>query len=117
MLDNFVFKLVPMINADGVYHGHYRTSIFNENLNRVYKTPSILRSPEVYGIKKMMQVYKKAGKLFFYVDLHAHGVYKGCFVFGNFHHDFAKQIETQTYAKVLELNSMNFQNDYCKFSK
>ena len=32
----FVFMIVPMLNPDGVYAGHYRKDIFNNNLNRLY---------------------------------------------------------------------------------
>ena len=32
----FVFKIVPMINPDGVFHGHYRMDKFYQNLNRYY---------------------------------------------------------------------------------
>ena len=32
--DNFVFKIVPMLNPDGVIHGNYRCSLSGMDLNR-----------------------------------------------------------------------------------
>jgi murein tripeptide amidase MpaA len=32
--DNFVFKIVPMVNPDGVIHGNYRSNLSGSDLNR-----------------------------------------------------------------------------------
>lgn len=47
----FVFMIVPMINVDGVHHGHFRMDINGNNLNRFYINPSPKHQPAIYGIK------------------------------------------------------------------
>lgn len=41
---NYVFKVVPMLNPDGVIQGNYRTSLMGCDLNRRYLTPSKVSS-------------------------------------------------------------------------
>ena len=50
---NFVFKIVPMLNPDGVYNGHYRMDIFNQNLNRYYLNPDPIVQPSAFAVKKL----------------------------------------------------------------
>ena len=38
--EKFVFKVVPMLNPDGVYRGYYRLDTLAQNLNRYYINPS-----------------------------------------------------------------------------
>lgn len=38
--DNFVFKIIPMLNPDGVINGNYRCSLAGCDLNRRWKYPS-----------------------------------------------------------------------------
>lgn len=47
----FVFMIVPMINVDGVYYGHFRMDIYGKNLNRFYLEPKFKEQPAIYAIK------------------------------------------------------------------
>ena len=46
-----VFKIVPMINTDGVIIGNYRTSMAGNDLNRRYVKPDFRIHPTVCAIK------------------------------------------------------------------
>lgn len=112
----FVFQIVPMVNPDGVFHGHYRMDVYNNNLNRFYKYPDPQKQPSIFAIRKLVESLHEERRLFFYIDLHAHAGKKGHFVYGNACDDFIMQIENQTFAKILSMNCSHFEYEFCDFS-
>lgn len=49
--ENYVFKIVPMINIDGVIHGNNRCSLSGSDLNRKWGNPDKNLHPEIYYTK------------------------------------------------------------------
>ena len=58
-----IFKIIPMINVDGVIIGNYRTSMSGNDLNRRYHEPNPRLHPEVLAIKGLVNdiVHGKSG--------------------------------------------------------
>lgn len=52
ILENYVVKIIPLVNPDGVSRGYYRLDTHNHNLNRFYLNPCPEQQPTVYMIKK-----------------------------------------------------------------
>ena len=53
--DNFVFKVVPMLNPDGVINGNYRCSLAGCDLNRRWKTPNKTLHPTIFHCKRLVK--------------------------------------------------------------
>ena len=55
VLSNYVIKLVPLINTDGVTIGNSRSSLVGLDLNRRWADPNASIHPEIFFLKKIMQ--------------------------------------------------------------
>lgn len=57
--NHFVFKIVPMLNPDGVIVGNYRCSLAGVDLNRTFKHTVRDLYPTIYNIKVCNGEYAK----------------------------------------------------------
>lgn len=83
LLQNYVFKIIPMLNPDGVARGYWRYDTLGLNLNRHYTEPSRELHPTIWATKNYILDESHSGRLKMYVDFHAHVTKRGCFIFGN----------------------------------
>lgn len=96
---NFVFKIVPILNPDGVYHGHFRKDRNQLNQNRFYKNPLAKKHPTCLGLKSIMDYFSENHRQIFFTDFHAHSGLRNCFVYGN-HCNFVRQVEARLFVKI-----------------
>eukprot|EP01064_Diplonema_japonicum_P022277 TRINITY_DN3199_c0_g2_i1.p1 TRINITY_DN3199_c0_g2~~TRINITY_DN3199_c0_g2_i1.p1 ORF type:complete len:482 (+),score=108.99 TRINITY_DN3199_c0_g2_i1:48-1493(+) len=113
---NFVFKIVPMLNPDGVARGHYRSDTNGVNLNRMYDCPKMDKHPTIYAVKKLFLSLHGTGRLTLYIDFHAHATKRGCFVYGNALAG-EKQVHNLLFPKLLSINNELFGYQDCNFSQ
>ena len=79
---NFVFKLVPMLNPDGVVYGNYRCSLLGVDLNRRWNRPNKVMHPEIYYTKRLIQMLSEEKELTVFCDFHGHSIKKDVFMYG-----------------------------------
>ncbi|KAL3310361.1 Cytosolic carboxypeptidase 4 [Cichlidogyrus casuarinus] len=79
----FIFKIVPMINPDGVIVGNHRTSLSAKDLNRQWINPDENAHPEIHSFKNIFYVLQKVGITpYIFIDFHGHSCQKDLFLYG-----------------------------------
>ena len=58
----YVFKIIPMLNPDGAYRGHYRSDTLGQNLNRCYDAPDPEKQPVIDRARRLMMHYAAQGR-------------------------------------------------------
>lgn len=110
----FVFKIVPMLNPDGVARGHYRLNSTGLNLNRFYEQPKSTEHEAVFHIKKLVTLTARTQRIAYYFDCHAHAQISGCHLIGNKLVGRA-QVRNILFAKLFSLNSPSLCFRRCAF--
>ncbi|KAL4432647.1 hypothetical protein ABPG74_004940 [Tetrahymena malaccensis] len=78
----FIFKIIPMMNPDGVIYGNFRCNISGVDINRQWQQPSRILHPSVYHAKKMIATSREEGlRLEYFIDLHGHSKKMNSFIY------------------------------------
>eukprot|EP00347_Sterkiella_histriomuscorum_P016106 403354471 len=88
----FIFKIIPMINPDGVVFGNFRTCFLGKDMNRMFfanqneagdKIDERL-IPEIVAVKKLIAYCQDLdkNKILGFFDIHQHSKRKSIFLYG-----------------------------------
>jgi len=129
-----VFKIIPIVNPDGVIIGNYRTGMCGNDLNRQYHAPNARLHPTVCAIKKMCSLLtfgvengSKAEdiggekvthpeEIMAFIDMHGHSRKKNVFIYGPqvpLHSD--KYYKMRMLPKLISEETAKFRYPSCRF--
>lgn len=119
ILANYVIKLVPMINPDGVTFGNARSSLVGVDLNRRWAKPHCIVHPEIYYLKQIIKdSVGNKGKSAIFIDVHGHNKKENCFFYGcNKASDegLLSWTKTRLLPKIFAKNEKIFEFSSCSF--
>jgi hypothetical protein len=112
-----VFKIVPMLNPDGVINGNHRCSLAGHDLNRQWKSPSRVISPTIFWCKLLYRfLVKLEKKPFLSCDFHGHSRKKNAFIFGCENEGTAAEGMEKIFPQLLSGNCTFFDTNSCKYT-
>ena len=114
----YVFKLVPMLNPDGVVLGNYRSCVAGEDLNRRWDHPSSPEHNPILYTKKMIEKFGKEREIVMFCDLHGHSKKHNSFIYGcntAANEGFASWTKVRLFPRVFARRTPLFSYRDCRF--
>uniref|UniRef100_A0A8P4KA43 Cytosolic carboxypeptidase 6 n=1 Tax=Dicentrarchus labrax TaxID=13489 RepID=A0A8P4KA43_DICLA len=117
--DHVIFKIVPMLNPDGVYLGNYRCSLMGFDLNRHWQDPSPWAHPTLHAVKQLIVQMNQDPRvsLEFYIDVHAHSTMLNGFMYGNVFEDEERVHRQAVFPRLLCQNAPDFSFSNTSFNR
>ncbi|XP_060227403.1 cytosolic carboxypeptidase 2 isoform X3 [Meriones unguiculatus] len=114
--DIFVFKVIPMLNPDGVIVGNYRCSLAGRDLNRHYKTILKDSFPCIWHTKTMIKRLLEEREVLLYCDFHGHSRKNNIFLYGCNSNSRKHWLHERVFPLMLSKNAPDkFSFDSCNF--
>ncbi|TNV86843.1 hypothetical protein FGO68_gene16193 [Halteria grandinella] len=117
--DKLIFKIIPMINPDGVIVGNNRCSFIGKDINRCYQDANAKLTPEIYHLRQMIgAIVKQSGseRIAGFFDLHQHSGRKSVFMYAPYYPLHSKKyLKIRMLPKLLAERSEMFRYYSCKF--
>jgi len=116
MRDKLVFKIIPMLNPDGVFLGNYRCSSLGFDLNRHWTNPSWCQ-PEVKAAKQMLLDFYQDPDIDmdFFIDLHAHSAATNGFMYCNEPGNRKDSSQARVFPRLLDKQAPTFSLQQTRF--
>jgi len=115
----FIFKIVPMLNPDGVIVGNTRCNLAGGDLNRQYKHTVKEAFPTVFHVKELItKLIEDDIRITLYCDLHAHSRKYNVFMYGCENRKKShKYLKEQIFPYMLHKNAKDrFNFEDCRFT-
>ena len=114
--DKYVFKIIPILNPDGVVIGNYRCSLSGQDLNRQWIGATSRVFPEIYYTKHMFRKTLDSRKVFLYIDIHGHSRKKNAFIYGWHNKGTDKKNHEKIFPLLYSKSHPSFSFEECNFN-
>ncbi|KAF5308101.1 hypothetical protein FQR65_LT00644 [Abscondita terminalis] len=112
----YVFKLIPMLNPDGVIVGNTRFSLSGDDLNEQFNNPSKKKFPTIWYTKLLIDRDLSRNGVAMFCDLQAQHVMHNTFITSSVGSNISKIIEAKVFPSILEKHAQDkFSFECCKF--
>ena len=114
----YIFKVIPMLNPDGVMFGNNRTCLFGYDLNRQWRDPVIFQHPSIYYTKRFIAQFQEEREITIYCDFHGHARRTSSFIYGcnlAANEGFTSWTKVRLLPRVLASCTPMFDYSSCRF--